>query len=143
MLLLDTNVLSEPLRPQPNPAVLRFLDSTPLETQWVCCVSISEMMFGVLRLPEGRRRAVLEASVIDLFENAYGQRCLPIDASTARLTAHIRAARERAGKPISLADANIAACATQHNLALITLNDKDFEDIEGLKVANPSQESRG
>ncbi|MEY3095609.1 MAG: hypothetical protein RIR74_701, partial [Pseudomonadota bacterium] len=119
MLLLDTNVLSEPLRPEPNPAVLRFLDSTPLQTQWVCCVSISEMMFGVLRLPEGRRRAALQASVIDLFENAYGQRCLSIDAGTAHLTANIRAARERVGKPISLADANIAACATQHNLALI------------------------
>ena len=143
MLLLDTNVLSEPLRPQPNPAVLRFLDSTPLQTQWVCCVSISEMIFGVLRLPEGRRRTALQASVIDLFENAYGQRCLSIDAGTAHLTAHIRAARERVGKPISMADANIAACATQHNLTLITLNDKDFEDIEELKVLNPSHKPGG
>ena len=101
------------------------------------------MIVGVFSLPEGRRRTTLQASVIDLFENAYGQRCLPIDASTAHLTAHIRAARERAGKPISLADAHIAACATQHNLTLITLNDKDLEGIEGLKVLNPLQESRG
>jgi len=137
MFLLDTNVLSEPLRPHPNPRVMLWLDQHALEAQWVSVVSLIEMRFGVLRLEAGRKQTRLAALVDSLFSKNYMGRCLPIDQETGKRVAGVMAERLSAGKPISRADAEIAGTALQRDLRLVTLNAKDFLGITGLTVVNP------
>lgn len=134
--LLDTNVLSELLRAQPDPAVLAWFAAQPANSLFVSAVTQAEMLLGARLLPAGKRRQQLEQSLDAMFNEDFAARVLPFDASAASQYAMLAATRRRAGRPISQFDAQIAAIASSHRLALATRNVSDFEGC-GLTLANP------
>jgi toxin FitB len=137
VILLDTNVLSELMRPAPDPQVVRWLDARPAGEVWICAVTIAEIRLGILGLSDGKRKARLLDLAEQMFEEDFYDRCLPFDCEAAHEYAGIIDRRNRQGRPISVEDAQIAAIAKTAELALTTRNIKDFSDIEGLKLLNP------
>ena len=137
MIILDTNVLSEVLRFNPEPTVLRWLDAYSPNSVYVTSVTQAEMLLGVALLPKGKRREALGAQVASLFEQHFTLRCLAFDARAANRYADIVAERQRAGKPISTEDAQIAAIACSVGYRLATRNVRDFAGIANLSVINP------
>jgi toxin FitB len=137
MILLDTNVLSEFMRVVPEQAVVAWLDEQPADTVWVCAINRAEIELGIALLPEGRRKQGLRLKAETMFDGDFAGRCLPFDGAAASLYARIVAARTRAGKPISVEDAQISAIALVHGLALATRNVADFRLIEDLELISP------
>ncbi len=137
MNLLDTNVLSEFMRPQPAERVTAWLDRLPTEQAWICAISRAEIMLGLALMPPGKRQATLALAAHAMFEEDFVRRCLPFDERAALHYAAIVARRTHRGHPISTEDAQIAAIALANNLTLATRNVSDFEDIDGLHIVNP------
>jgi predicted nucleic acid-binding protein len=134
--LLDTNVLSELLRAQPDSTVLAWLASQPANGLFVSAVTQAEMMLGAQLLPAGQRRQRLERALEAMFLEDFAGRILPFDSSCAADYAVLVAARRRAGTPISQFDGQIAAIALSHRLGLATRNLSEFEGC-GLVLTNP------
>jgi predicted nucleic acid-binding protein len=134
VIVLDTNVLSEPLRPEPSPVVLDWLASLR-EPAAITAVTAAEMLRGARLLPEGRRRDVLLAGIDDAVR-AFERDILPFDAQAARMYAHLNEVRTRAGRPLSVEDGMIAAICRSHGATLATRNLADFEGL-GLDAVDP------
>lgn len=134
--LLDTNVLSELLRKQPDAAVLAWFARQPADALHVSAVTQAEMLLGARLLPAGKRRAQLEQALDAMFSEDFGARVLPFDGAAAIAYAPIVALRRAAGRPISQFDAQIAAIAASRDLCLATRNTTDFEGC-GLTLVNP------
>lgn len=137
MNLLDTNVLSEFMRPQPAEAVTVWLDRLSPDQVWTCAISRAEIALGLALMPAGKRQVALAQAAQAMFEEDFAGRCLPFDERAALYYAAIVAQRTRAGRPISTEDAQIAAIALANNLTLATRNVPDFERIDGLQIINP------
>jgi toxin FitB len=137
--LLDTNVLSELMRQNPNPLVMAWLDGQAINQLQTSAVSQAEILAGVAVMPAGNRREVLAEGADQLFQQEFKGRCVAFGSAAAEQFALIRAQRQRMGRPISTEDAQIAAIALAANLMLVTRNTKDFEAIDGLQVINPWQ----
>lgn len=136
MILLDTNVVSESVKPNPDLNVINWFDRQPFGSCWISSVSIGEIEYGLAILPDGRKKDALEQlsrKTLEQFEPF----CVSFDGLAARTYAKIRADRRRRGTPIGLQDAQIAAIAITAGLTLATRNTKDFEGIEGLTVVDP------
>lgn len=136
MIVLDTNVVSEVIRPVPEARVLRWLDAQAPEALSITAVTVGEIVHGVARLPEGRRRDRLAALVEEHVTTTFAGRVLPYDADAARVGGTLLALRERAGRPMSLADAQIAAICRVHGATLATRNVRDFA-ATGVDVVDP------
>ena len=136
MIVLDTNVLSEVLRPAPDPTVVAWLGSLTGDVA-ITAVTLAELLAGVRRLPEGRRKSVLAAHV-DAVLRAYRDSgsILAFDEAAAPHYADILASRERAGLPISTADAQIAAICRTRAATCATRNTKDFAHT-GIDLVDP------
>ena len=136
MIVLDTNVLSEPLKPGPAPTVVEWLDAQHPGTLCITAITVAELRYGLAALPEGRRKAILtkrlEAEVLPLF----GSRILPFDDDAAAQYADLQAAARASGRPMPVLDAQIAAIARARGCALATRNVADFEGA-GLVLINP------
>lgn len=133
MIVLDTNVVSEMMRDAPDPNVLAWTDSVGrLHTT---AVTLAEVGYGIARLPEGRRKDRLTATVAQAFAD-FDELVLPFDARAARRYAEIVAGREQTGRPITAADAQIAAICSSHRATLATRNISDFEST-GIGLLNP------
>ena len=100
-------------------------------------VTQAEILTGVALLPVGQRRTALATSAEQMFEQDFADRCLPFDTAAAKHYAVLVAARTRQGQPVATEDAQIAAIALAAGLIVVTRNTKDFENIEGLVLANP------
>lgn len=137
MILLDTHVLSEVMRPQPAVVVLAWLDKQPNVEVYTSAISRAEIELGILLLPAGRRQEALSQAARVMFEEKFAGRCLPFDEDAASHYARLVSARTRAGRPISVEDAQIAAIALARRMPLATRNISDFEFIDGLEVVNP------
>ena len=137
MILLDTNVLSELMRPLPDPNVVRWLDAWPEWEVWISAVTVAEIQLGISLLPAGKRKALLLDLARQMFHEDFPDRCLPFDCEAAFEYALIVAKRNWQGHPISVEDAQIAAIARTAGLELATRNTKDFSDITGLKLVDP------
>lgn len=135
--LLDTNVVSELMREAPDAHVLAWFSSHQDVALFTSTVTQAEILLGVALLPEGRRKNALAADVELMFEQEFAGRCLPFDSKEAVEYALLSAERSRLGRPISTADAQIAAIALRHRLPLVTRNIKDFVAIQGLEVIDP------
>ncbi len=141
MILLDTNVISEAMRPSPNPDVIHWLDAQPARDVWISAITIAEIRLGIMRLPQGKRRDVLSDLAEKMFREDFANLCLPFDCDAARQYAHIVSQRNKQGRPVSVEDAQIAAIAIVGGLVLATRNTGDFYDIKGLALLNPWEDS--
>ena len=138
MILLDTNVLSELLRPVPEPGVLGWLERQPAVSIYTTTVTQAEILLGVAVMPAGKRRNQLAAAVAAIFADDFVERVLPFDGDAAVAFADIVAARRSRGTPISQFDAMIAALARSRGAQLATRNVEDFAHC-GIVVVNPWQ----
>jgi len=138
MIILDTNVLSELIRPAANPTVWQWVGAQAPGSLHTTAVTRAEMLYGARQLPAGKRQQQLLASVEGMFDEDFAGRVLPFDSGAADAYAHIAAARKLAGRPISPFDAQIAAIALANGAELATRNVEDFQDC-GLEVINPWQ----
>jgi len=136
MILLDTNVVSEPLLPRPNRNVLAWLDAQVAETLYLSTVSLAELLFGVENLPAGKRRKVLAFSLQENIMALFGERIVPFDLAAAQACARIVVRARRQGHPISVADAQIAAIAATRHLSVATRDEAPFH-AAGVPVINP------
>lgn len=134
MIVVDTNILSDLLRPAPEPRVVRWLDAQPLGIMATTAVTKAEMIYGVERLPEGQRRRALTLIVSAIMERFAG-RILPFDEAAAAHYASIVIARRKMGRPIEPLDAQIVAIAAAHGAAVAT-RDRDMRDC-GIPLINP------
>nr|2BSQ_A Chain A, TRAFFICKING PROTEIN B [Neisseria gonorrhoeae]2BSQ_B Chain B, TRAFFICKING PROTEIN B [Neisseria gonorrhoeae]2BSQ_C Chain C, TRAFFICKING PROTEIN B [Neisseria gonorrhoeae]2BSQ_D Chain D, TRAFFICKING PROTEIN B [Neisseria gonorrhoeae] len=136
MILLDTNVISEPLRPQPNERVVAWLDSLILEDVYLSAITVAEMRLGVALLLNGKKKNVLhermEQSILPLFAG----RILPFDEPVAAIYAQIRSYAKTHGKEIAAADGYIAATAKQHSMTVATRDTGSFFAAD-VAVFNP------
>ncbi len=137
MILLDTNVLSEFMRPRPLAGVVSWLDEQLAGEVYTIAISRAEIELGLMLMPPGQRQEALSQAAWAMFAEDFAGRCLPFDEDAARHYALIVSARTRAGRPISVEDAQIAAIALAHRMPLATRNTTDFELIDGLEVVNP------
>jgi len=137
MILLDTNVLSELMRPMPEPKVLTWVDAQSDLNLWTSAITVAEIRLGIQLLPLSRRRTVISELAEQMFKCDFAGRCLPFDFLAADQYAAIVAMRTYLGRPISVEDAQIAAIASTRGLALATRNTKDFLDIAGLELIDP------
>jgi len=137
VILLDTNVLSEFIRPRPDGAVVRWLDSQSAHELATTTITVFELLRGVALLPDGERREHLGRKVGAQIA-ALGDRTYGLDATAAAHAAQISASRERSGNPIGAQDALIAGIARSRGCVLATRNTRDFFD-SGLTLVDPWQ----
>ena len=132
MILLDTNVLWEAMRVEPDGRVMRWLDGHPPSVLLLSAVTVDEILFGIEILPAGRKRVRLGRAFSKIVDG-FSERVVPLDVRAAAASARLRAKRRRAGSPMSLTDSQIAGTATSRGYSLATLNTSDFRDL-GLSV---------
>lgn len=136
MILLDTNVLSELMRPVPDEGVERWLVDQTDGSVFVSAITEAGLRYGAALLPKGRRKSTLAAAIEALLGEDFSGRVLPFDSAAAVEFAEIAAKRREAGRPISQADAQIAAIARSWGATLATRDVVDFEEC-GIGVVNP------
>ena len=131
--LIDTNVVSELTKVSPDPGVVTFLSEQ--DDLWLSSVVLYELEFGLLSLPEGRRRDDLQQVLSD-FIAEFDDRILPLERVEAEWAARLRAKAHLSGQVLHLGDALIAGTARAHGLSVATRNVKDFDGLD-VNVANP------
>lgn len=136
MIVLDTNVVSEPLRPSPAPQVLAWLDAQDPRTLFLTTVSVAELLVGATYLPEGRRRSELEVGITSAMAQLFGARLLPFDMSAATAFAPMMAKARAQGVQVGFADGQIAAFAATRGFAVATRDVEPFEAM-GVRVIDP------
>ena len=137
-ILLDTNVLSELVRPRPEPAVLDWFSAQGAQTRFVVsAITQAEILLGIALLPTGKKRGALADAARTMFEQEFHGLNLAFDEHVAPGCAAIVALRSRKGASISVEDAQIAAIAAHHRIPLATRNTKDFAGVPGLALVNP------
>ncbi len=135
MILLDTNVISEAMKPEPQPAIRDWLDQQAVETLFLASVTIAELMFGIGALPKGKRKDKLTATldgVLELFDD----RIMPFDTNAARRYGDLAVKARAAGKGFPTPDGYIAAIAASHDFVVATRDTSPFT-AAGLTVIDP------
>lgn len=135
MIVLDTNVVSELMRPAPDTAVVTWLGRQARGSLVTTAITVAEIRLGLARLPDGRRAAELR-QLADEVLGAFPGQVLPFDAAAATLYGDIAAARERGGRPVDALDARIAAICRTHSAPLATRNTRDFVGT-GVELLDP------
>lgn len=137
MILLDTNVISELVKSEPNQAVVAYVGGLAPDTVFTAAVCEAEIRYGLARMADGRRRDELIARMTAFFETGFPDQVLQFDRACAAVYGEIRHGREAAGKPITVEDAMIAATARAYGVrAIATRNSKDFVDC-GVTLIDP------
>ena len=136
MIVLDTNVVSELMRPAPSPAVMSWASRRDAAALFFSAVGEAELRLGVATMPAGRRRNEIEEAIEAMLREDFTGRVLPFDSAAARTYAEIAASRRAAGRPVATMDAQIAAIARSKNMAVATRNTRDFTNT-GVDLTNP------
>jgi len=136
VIVLDTNVVSELMRSAPDDQVVTWVDQYPAGDVFITAVTAAELQYGVARLPDDHRKTVLTVQVAELLAEDFHGQILPFGVNAAAYYAQIAAMREREGRPISMADAQIAAICRHHKAELATRHIRDFTDT-GVHVHDP------
>ena len=132
----DTNVVSELMRPEPSAQVVEWTDRQPVDEVFITAITVGELLCGIGRSPAGRRRRGLSQLFDDMVTEDFARRVLSFDGVAAAHYADIVVQRERMGRPISMADAQMAAICRSHGATLATRNVDDFADV-GVDIVNP------
>jgi toxin FitB len=127
--VLDTNVVSELMRPQPDARVSAWIRRTPPLELFLAAVTLGEIVRGVARLPAGPRRSRLEPWVSELLPRQFAGRILAFDQPAAVIWGELMGAADLAGRPRAAADGQIAATALRHDMVLVTRNTADFDGV--------------
>lgn len=138
MILLDTNVISEPLRREPEPRVIQWIDAQLLETLYLSTITVAELRAGIALLPAGKRRTGLQENLEQRLLPLFAGRVLPFDLACTQAYAELIANARKAGRAIAAADGYIAAIAAAHGFAVATRDISPFE-AAGTTVINPWQ----
>jgi len=136
MIVVDTNVLSELMRPEPNHTVLAWMDGLQRKEMSITAISVAEIRYGIGALPDGKRKRRLLDAATTLFDEYFAGRIYAFDEPAAVEYADIALQRDRIGSPISMPDAQIAAICRVSSAELATRNVKDFENT-GVALINP------
>lgn len=136
MIVLDTNVISELWKAEPNPNVVRWLDAQMIETLYLSAITVAELRFGLAAMPEGKRRAIYQDRLEREVLQAFSGRVLFFDLDASRAYAELMARARMAGKAIGTADGYIAATTAARGLMIATRDTSPFE-AAGLTVINP------
>lgn len=134
--LVDTNVISEFIKPQPDSRVIRWLDATDPESLFVSVVTFGEIRIGIEDLPAGKRRAALEEWFEQGLPDWFDSHLLPVTKAIADRWGRLTIEAKKKGIPVTTADGLIAATAIEHNLAVVTRNVTDFARC-GAAIINP------
>lgn len=134
--LLDTNVPSELIRPQPEPKVKAWVAAQSLDGMFLSVVSLGEFRKGIVLRSPGKRRLELETWLETDILNLFSGRILPVTRSIAERWGELEARRQRIGHPLHVPDGQIAATALEHDLTVVTRNVKDFAGL-GVTIFNP------
>lgn len=137
MILLDTNVISEAMRPAPNPVVQAWLDEQAAETLYLSSITLAELLFGIAALPTGRRKETLSLTLDGLLR-LFPDRVLAFDADAARRYASLATAARVVGRGFPIPDGYIAAIADSRGLTVATRDAAPFR-AAGLDVVDPWQ----
>jgi len=141
MILIDTNVISELWKAEPNPDVLAWMDAQAVETLYLSAVTVAELRFGVAAMPEGKRRSIYQARLEKEVLPAFTGHVLPFDLAASRAYADLMVSAKESGKAIGKADGYIAATACACGLMVATRDISPFE-AAGLKLVNPWEAQR-
>ena len=136
MIILDTNVVSETMKPAPARRPMEWLGAQPAMDVYLTTITEAEVLTGIALMPAGRRRNLVKTAWEALLEQLYGERILSFDRGAAKEVAHVVSSRRRLGRPIALADAQIAAIARSHGALLATRNVADFTGC-GVGILDP------
>lgn len=136
MILLDTNVISEPWKPVPDEAVIAWLDAQAVETLFISAITIAELRFGIAAMPSGRRQTILRDRLEGEVLPHFSGRILSFDLTTSQFHSELMARARACGKAIGTVDGYIAATAATNGLTISTRDTSPFE-AAGVKVINP------
>ena len=136
MIIVDTNVISEAMKPLPNAQVIEWLNNQETMHLFLTTITIGEIAYGLQVLPESKRRRALQQTFDQLVGNAFTNRILPFDEQSARLYGEIMANRRKIGRPLAIADGQIISIAQNQGFAIATRNAQDFADCN-VRVINP------
>jgi toxin FitB len=136
MILLDTNVVSEPMRQRPDRQVQDWLDDQAIETLYLSTISLAELLLGIESLPTGRRRRALAPALGEQIASLFEGRIIPFDVTAAEAYAKVVTHARRQGYAISVTDGQIAAVAASRNLKVASRDETLFQ-AAGLEVINP------
>jgi len=136
VILLDTNVMSEPLRLAPEPRVIAWIDAQPMETLFLSAITVAELRAGVALLPAGKRRAGLQENLERRVLPLFAGRVLPFDLACTQAYAALMTKARGAGLAVGTADGYIAAIAAANGFAVATRDTSPFE-AAGTVVINP------
>jgi predicted nucleic acid-binding protein len=136
MIVIDTNVISELMKPSPQPKLISWVDSQNATQLFITTITIAEISYGLSVLPDGTRKRHLEDSFHKALNDAFKHRILSFGETAAPAYGKIMGHRKQLGRPLSMADGQIAAIAAAHNYSIATRNMTDFVDCE-VEVINP------
>ena len=136
MILLDTNVVSELMRKSPDPGVEAWVASHPVVDLYFSAVGEAELRYGAAVMPVGQRRDTLVTDIESMLGAAFDGRILPFDSGAALAYAEVASARRAIGRPVPIADCQIAAIARSRGMVMATRNVRDFADM-GVDVIDP------
>jgi hypothetical protein len=136
VIILDTNVLSELMRPQPSAQVSSWIADQTQSNLYLSTVTEAEVLYGIELLPRGARREGIRAAAETMFEHDFANRILPFDRPAAQWFGKIASHRRAVGRPIGHSDGQIASIARSRGAQLATRNIADFAEC-GLELINP------
>jgi len=139
MILLDTNIISEMMKPIPNARVINWIDQQNVTQLFITAITIAEISYGLNVLPKGNRRSVLENAFNKAIKESFMHRILLFDDNAAHFYGKIMGERKKLGRPMSILDGQIAAIARTCESVIATRNINDFENC-GLQLINPFDE---
>lgn len=142
MIVIDTNVVSELMRREPDVSVVRWFRDQDDAEMVLTAISEGELRLGAAVLPDGRRKSDIIARIDKMVVHHFGKQVLAFDSEAAEVYAVVVASRRASGRPIAMADAQIASIAFVHDAAVATRDVRDFEDC-GIALINPWEPRAG
>ena len=136
MIVIDTNVISELMRPQPDATVIQWFDQQATSRLYLTTITLAEIRYGLSIMADGKRKQHMSSQFEAYVDRVFEGRVLDFTSEAASRYADIMSYRRRAGLPMSMADGQIAAIASTHHFSVATRNTKDFEDC-GLALVDP------
>jgi len=136
VILLDTNVLSELMKPRPRTSVVAWINAQQSARLWLSAIAVAEIEYGLYAMPDGARRRTLRHRFEAFVGTAFSGRVVEFDYPAAKIYGEIMASRRAGGRPMSVPDGQIASIALNRGFKLATRNLRDFEDC-GLDLVNP------